>query len=213
MSRAPRRWQDASRRHAAEHAELAHPAHARLRRDDDHRVSVESRRAGGGRAIPGQSRAAILSLAPEAFCSDRSVSIDTSASPIWNGWSPSPNNSRFSPAALAKLTRRAGLEAEAEVGLRIRGRHLRLRAADSDWQSGLHWQRRRRGARAARGHRLPAVDVPGCGIDSFRDGGRAAGWPATCCSSAISLAGSTRSTRRPGRRSGASGPRSTKRFA
>ena len=40
----------------------------------------------------------------EAFCSDRSVSINTSASPIWNGWSPSPNNSRFSPAALSKLT-------------------------------------------------------------------------------------------------------------
>ena len=41
---------------------------------------------------------------PEAFCSDRSVSIDTGASPIWNGWSPSPSNSRFAPAALAKLT-------------------------------------------------------------------------------------------------------------
>ena len=41
---------------------------------------------------------------PEAFCRDRSVSIDTSASPIWNGWSPSPTNSRFAPAALAKLT-------------------------------------------------------------------------------------------------------------
>src|SRR6187431_1972830 len=40
----------------------------------------------------------------EAFCSDRSVSIDTSASPVWNGWSPSPTNSRFSPAALSKLT-------------------------------------------------------------------------------------------------------------
>ena len=41
---------------------------------------------------------------PEAFCRDRSVSIDTSASPIWNGWSPSPTNSRFAPAALARLT-------------------------------------------------------------------------------------------------------------
>ncbi len=110
---------------------------------------------------------------PEAFCSDRSVSINTSASPIWNGWSPLPNNSRFSPAALSKLTPEQVPNAETEVGLRIRGRHLRLRAADSDRQSGLHWQRRRRGACAARGHRLSAVDVPGCRIDSFRDGGRA----------------------------------------
>jgi len=41
---------------------------------------------------------------PEAFCRDRTVAIDVSASPIWNGWSPSPNNSRFAPAALSKLT-------------------------------------------------------------------------------------------------------------
>jgi polyvinyl alcohol dehydrogenase (cytochrome) len=41
---------------------------------------------------------------PEAFCRDRTVSIDTSGSPIWNGWSPSSNNSRFAPASLAKLT-------------------------------------------------------------------------------------------------------------
>ena len=39
----------------------------------------------------------------EAFCTDRSVSLNPNASPIWNGWSPSPNNSRFSPAALSKL--------------------------------------------------------------------------------------------------------------
>ena len=98
---------------------------------------------------------------PEAFCSDRSVSIDTSASPVWNGWSPSPDNSRFSPAALAKPDCRAGVEAEAEMGVWIRGRHLRVLAADGDRQPGLHRQRRRRGARAARGHRLSAVDVSG----------------------------------------------------
>jgi polyvinyl alcohol dehydrogenase (cytochrome) len=40
----------------------------------------------------------------EAFCRDRTVSIDTSTTPIWNGWSPQPTNSRFAPAALAKLT-------------------------------------------------------------------------------------------------------------
>ena len=41
---------------------------------------------------------------PEAFCRDRTATVDTSASPIWNGWSPSPDNARFAPASLAKLT-------------------------------------------------------------------------------------------------------------
>jgi polyvinyl alcohol dehydrogenase (cytochrome) len=40
----------------------------------------------------------------EAFCRDRTVSFDPSTTPIWNGWSPQPTNSRFAPAALAKLT-------------------------------------------------------------------------------------------------------------
>ena len=148
----------------------------------------------------------------EAFCSDRSVSINTSASPIWNGWSPSPNNSRFSPAALSKLTPEQVSKLKLKWAFGFEGDISAFCAADSDWQSGLHWQRRRRGARAARGHRLSAVDVPGCGIDSFRDGGRASWTAGTCCSSAISLAGSTRSTQRQVKRSGASGPRNTKPF-
>jgi polyvinyl alcohol dehydrogenase (cytochrome) len=39
-----------------------------------------------------------------AFCKDRSVTVDTSTTPIWNGWSPSRDNARFAPAALAGLT-------------------------------------------------------------------------------------------------------------
>src|SRR5262245_32476715 len=39
-----------------------------------------------------------------AFCTDRSVTVDTSTTPIWNGWSPSRDNARFAPAALAGLT-------------------------------------------------------------------------------------------------------------
>jgi polyvinyl alcohol dehydrogenase (cytochrome) len=39
----------------------------------------------------------------EAFCRDRTVSLDTSASPLWNGWSPSSSNTRFAPSALAGL--------------------------------------------------------------------------------------------------------------
>ena len=41
---------------------------------------------------------------PAAFCRDRSVKLDTTTAPLWNGWSPSRDNSRFAPAALAGLT-------------------------------------------------------------------------------------------------------------
>jgi polyvinyl alcohol dehydrogenase (cytochrome) len=51
---------------------------------------------------------------PQAVCRDRSVAIDTTASPIWNGWSPSASNSRFAPAALA------GLDAARVPGLKLK---------------------------------------------------------------------------------------------
>lgn len=38
-----------------------------------------------------------------AFCASRSVTVDTSTAPIWNGWSPSASNTRFVPASLAGL--------------------------------------------------------------------------------------------------------------
>ena len=41
---------------------------------------------------------------PEAFCADRSVSIADASARAWNGWSPSRDNTRFVPAALAQLT-------------------------------------------------------------------------------------------------------------
>ena len=141
----------------------------------------------------------------------RSVSIDTNASPIWNGWSPSPSNSRFRRPR-SRGSPRSGLEAEIEVGFRVRGRYLSFLAADSDRQSGLHWQRRRHGARAARRHGLSAVDVSGCRIDPFGDRGCAVdgrnvlffgdltGWFYALDA-------------QPGKRFGASGPRNTKPFA
>ena len=42
--------------------------------------------------------------APAAFCRDRSVSLDAANTPSWNGWSPSRDNARYAPAALAGLT-------------------------------------------------------------------------------------------------------------
>ena len=41
---------------------------------------------------------------PEAFCRDRTVKIGDLSRDTWNGWSPARDNSRFVPAALAKLT-------------------------------------------------------------------------------------------------------------
>jgi polyvinyl alcohol dehydrogenase (cytochrome) len=40
---------------------------------------------------------------PGAYCSDRTVRLTMPAT-AWNGWSPSRDNARFAPAALAKLT-------------------------------------------------------------------------------------------------------------
>jgi polyvinyl alcohol dehydrogenase (cytochrome) len=39
-----------------------------------------------------------------AFCRDRSVTIDVGNAPVWNGWSPTRDNARFAPAALAGLS-------------------------------------------------------------------------------------------------------------
>ena len=41
---------------------------------------------------------------PEAFCRDRSVTLGDLSKSTWNGWSPGPDNSRFVPADLAKLS-------------------------------------------------------------------------------------------------------------
>jgi polyvinyl alcohol dehydrogenase (cytochrome) len=38
-----------------------------------------------------------------ALCRDRSVVIDVGSGPVWNGWSPTRDNARFAPAALAGL--------------------------------------------------------------------------------------------------------------
>ena len=39
-----------------------------------------------------------------AFCAIARSDSTRAPTPVWNGWSPSPDNSRFAPAALAKLT-------------------------------------------------------------------------------------------------------------
>lgn len=42
-------------------------------------------------------------VAPEAFCNDRTVSINDKSKFVWNGWSPNPDNARFVPADVAGL--------------------------------------------------------------------------------------------------------------
>ncbi len=43
-------------------------------------------------------------LPPEAFCKDRSVSINDKSKFIWNGWSPKADNARFQSADVAGLS-------------------------------------------------------------------------------------------------------------
>jgi polyvinyl alcohol dehydrogenase (cytochrome) len=44
------------------------------------------------------------SLPPSAFCRDRKVAIADASRRTWNGWSPSPGNTRYQPAEAAGLT-------------------------------------------------------------------------------------------------------------
>ena len=86
---------------------------------------------------------------------------------------PSPNNSRFAPAALAKLTAEQvpklklkwafGFEGDISAFAQptVIGNQVFIGSAGGV----VHALRA--------GHRLPAVDVPGCGLDSIRDRGHA----------------------------------------
>jgi polyvinyl alcohol dehydrogenase (cytochrome) len=40
---------------------------------------------------------------PEAFCANRTVTVADNAKFVWNGWSPSSDNARFEPAAVAGI--------------------------------------------------------------------------------------------------------------
>ena len=57
---------------------------------------------------------------PRRSTRDRSVALNTSTSPIWNGWSPS-TKTRASPRRAGEAVGGADPEAEAEMGIRVRG--------------------------------------------------------------------------------------------
>jgi polyvinyl alcohol dehydrogenase (cytochrome) len=46
----------------------------------------------------------VSNLRPEAFCRDRKVTLSSSTNRAWNGWSPSPGNTRYQAAEAAGLT-------------------------------------------------------------------------------------------------------------
>ncbi len=50
--------------------------------------------------VPGGDRPPV----PEAFCADRRVNLAGPPQPQWNGWSASPGNTRYQPAAAAGLS-------------------------------------------------------------------------------------------------------------
>jgi polyvinyl alcohol dehydrogenase (cytochrome) len=64
-----------------------------LNRQEREAVAAFLGKPGGGAPLPAS-----------AFCRDRSVAIEVGDTPLWNGWSPSRENTRFAPAALAGLT-------------------------------------------------------------------------------------------------------------
>jgi polyvinyl alcohol dehydrogenase (cytochrome) len=64
-----------------------------LRRDEREAVASFLGKSGGGAPPPAS-----------AFCRDRSVTLDVGSGPVWNGWSPLSDNTRFAPATLAGLT-------------------------------------------------------------------------------------------------------------
>ena len=171
VSRAACRRPDSRPQRAGEHAEHAHSAHARLRRDDDHRVSVEPRRAGSGRRDSSVSQVAIPPRVQRRSAPIAPSRSTPAASPIWNGWSPSAEQLALRAGSTRQAHRRSGVAAEVEMGIWLRRRYLRVRAADGHRQPGVHRQRRRGRACAARGYGLPAVDVSGCGLDSIGDRG------------------------------------------
>ena len=132
---------------------------------------------------------------------------DPASSPAWRGWSPSITNTRFQPAQQAGLSRRAGAEALAEMGVRISRRHVGVVAADRGERPRVRRQPERDRLLARREERLHLLDVHreerrahGAGVRAAR---RAR--TATRCTSATPARTSTRSTRRPDASSGRAG--------
>ena len=102
----------------------AHPAHARLRRDDDHRLSRCGATSARRWRLPRQVRRRARPAAA-AFCRDRSVDDSTPAvRRSGTAGARRRDNARFAPAVLAGLTAAQVPRLDVEVGVRLRRRYL-----------------------------------------------------------------------------------------
>ena len=79
----------------------------------------------------------------------------------WNGWSPGDGQHAISTGGRGGSDRRAGAAPRAEVGVRLRGRRLRVRAADRHRRHVFVGSAGGARARARRRDRLPALGLPG----------------------------------------------------
>ncbi len=70
---------------------------------------------------------------PEAFCRDRSVSIDTERVADLERVESFADQLALCARCARQAHRRSGAEAQVEMGLWIRGRHLGFLTADRDW--------------------------------------------------------------------------------
>ena len=80
----------------------AHPAHARFRLDDEHRVPDAARRARSRRGVSRQ-RPRRCRAAASAFCRPDVRIMSGASQASWAGWGPSQDNARYQSAERASL--------------------------------------------------------------------------------------------------------------
>ena len=137
----------------------AHPAHARLRADDEHRLSDAARRTRGGGDLS-RHRCRRRRACRRARSAGRTVrSPPVRARELDGLESLDTANTRFQPAETAGPDRRGHPRARAEVGVRLSRRRDRVRGTDRRERHAVRRQRRR--APCRRSTRRPAA-CTGC---------------------------------------------------
>ena len=122
---------------------------------------------------------------------------DAATTPGWNGWGNGVANTRFAPGARADRRRPAA--AQVEMGVRLRRRERRARAAGDRGRPSLRRQRERRGARARSEDRLHALDVQGAGRHPHRSHRSARTRPPAASGQAVYFGDAQRQRLRRGR--------------
>ena len=107
-----------------------HPAHARLRADDERGLPAQAPGAGGGGGLSRQGRRRTRAAAERDVQARSGGSWPETMAPAGRGWSPAPDNARFQPRAARGPERRGPVAARVEVGVRIPRRRDRFCRAD-----------------------------------------------------------------------------------